>query len=111
MSVTNLIATGANQAGTHTVKPDAYYDRLLLKMLRQLEFKYSKYANEKTLPKNYGDTVNWRRFAQLAVDTTPLTEGVTPDGLTISGSEVTAVIAQYGDVLYFTDIIDLIQCN
>jgi N4-gp56 family major capsid protein len=102
---------GANQTGTYTIKPDAYYDKLLLKMLRQMEFHYAKYAVEKTLPRNYGDTINWRRFNKLGVTKTPLTEGVSPEGLEISGSEVTAVIAQYGNVMYFTDIIDLQQLD
>ena len=99
-----------NPAG-YTIKPDAYYDKLLLKMLRQMEFHYAKYAVEKTLPRNYGDTINWRRFNKLAVTKTALTEGVTPAGQAISGSEVTAVIAQYGNVMYFTDIIDLQQLD
>jgi N4-gp56 family major capsid protein len=102
---------GANQAGTYTIKPDAYYDKLLLKMLRQMEFHYAKYAVEKTLPRNYGDTINWRRFNKLTVTKNALTEGVSPEGQTISGSEVTAVIAQYGNVMYFTDIIDLQQLD
>jgi N4-gp56 family major capsid protein len=80
-------------------------------MLRQMEFHYAKYAVEKTLPRNYGDTINWRRFNKLAVTKNPLSEGVTPDGQQISGSEVTAVIAQYGNVMYFTDIIDLQQLD
>jgi len=101
---------GTNQSGV-TIKPDAYYDKLLLKMLRQMEFKYAKYAVEKTLPKNFGDTINWRRFNKLAVTKDPLTEGVTPAGQTVSGSEVTAVIAQYGNVMYFTDLIDLQQLD
>jgi len=99
-----------NPAG-YTIRPDAYYDKLLLKMLRQMEFHYAKYAVEKSLPRNYGDTINWRRFNKLAVTKNPLTEGVTPDGQQISGSEVTAVIAQYGNVMYFTDIIDLQQLD
>jgi N4-gp56 family major capsid protein len=99
-----------NPAG-YTIKPDAYYDKLLLKMLRQMEFHYAKYAVEKTLPRNYGDTINWRRFKKLDVTKTPLTEGVTPGGQQISGSEVTAVIAQYGNVMYFTDIVDLQQLD
>ncbi len=99
-----------NPAG-YTIKPDAYYDKLLLKMLRQMEFHYAKYAVEKSLPRNYGDTINWRRFRKLAVTKIALTEGVSPDGQTISGSEVTAVIAQYGNVMYFTDIIDLQQLD
>jgi N4-gp56 family major capsid protein len=103
--------SGANQAGTHTIKPDAYYDKLLLKMLRQMEFHYAKYAVEKTLPRNYGDTINWRRFNKLSTTKTPLIEGVTPPGQNISGSEVIAIIAQYGNVMYFTDIIDLQQLD
>jgi N4-gp56 family major capsid protein len=102
---------GTNQAGGYTLKPEAYYDKLLLKMLRQMEFHYAKYAVEKSLPKNFGDTINWRRFNKLSVTKAPLIEGVTPDGQTVSGSEITAVIAQYGNVMYFTDVIDLQQLD
>ena len=102
---------GVNQSGSYAIKPDAYYDRLLLKMLRQMEFHYSKYAVEKSLPKNFGDTINWRRFNKLAVTKNALVEGETPSGQTVSGSSVTAVIAQYGNVMYFTDIVDLQQLD
>jgi len=80
-------------------------------MLRQLEFHYSKYAIEKSLPKNFGDTINWRRFNKLSVTKNALQEGVTPDGQEVSGSSVTAVIAQYGNVMYFTDIVELQQLD
>ena len=106
--------SGNKQSGSYALKPDAYYDRLLLKMLRQLEFHYSKYAIEKSLPKNFGDTINWRRFKklELAPDLGLLTEGVTPTGKSgISGEQITAVIAQYGEVMYFTDLVDLQQLD
>jgi len=96
------------------IKPDAYYDMLLLKMLRQMEFHYSKYAIQKSLPRNYGDTINWRRFKKLEVASNlgALTEGVTPAGKEgISGEQITAVIAQYGEVMYFTDLVDLQQLD
>ena len=101
------------QAGV-TIKPDAYYDMMLLKMLRQMEFHYAKYAIQKTLPKNYGDTINWRRFKKLEVasDLGLLLEGQTPTGKTgISGEAITAVIQQYGEVMYFTDLVDLQQLD
>jgi len=104
---------GINQTDV-TIKPDAYYDMMLLKMLRQMEFHYSKYAIQKSLPKNYGDTINWRRFKKLEVadDLGLLTEGVTPDGKDgISGEAITAVIQQYGEVMYFTDLVDLQQLD
>ena len=97
-----------------TIKPDAYYDMMLLKMLRQLEFHYSKYAIQKSLPKNYGDTINWRRFKKLEVrpDRGLLTEGITPEGKEgIHGEQITAVIQQYGEVMYFTDLVDIMQLD
>lgn len=101
-------ATGKNGI---VLKPDAYYDKLLLTMLRQMEFEYGKYAIEKTLPRNFGDTINWRRFNKLDPNLTPLTEGETPQGLSISGTSVQAVIKQYGDVMYFTDLVELQQLD
>jgi N4-gp56 family major capsid protein len=101
------------QAGV-TIKPDAYYDMMLLKMLRQMEFHYSKYAIQKSLPRNFGDTINWRRFKKLevAADLGLLTEGVTPAGKEgISGESIQAVISQYGEVMYFTDLVDLQQLD
>ena len=109
----NNSSSYAEQSGV-TVKPDAYYDMLLLKMLRQMEFHYSKYAIQKSLPKNYGETINWRRFKKLEVasDLGLLTEGQTPDGKTgISGEAITATIKQYGEVMYFTDLVDLQQLD
>ena len=114
MAVTNLQTTGiVNTTGTTagTLKPDAYYDKLLLKMLRQLNFEFAKYAVEKSLPRNYGDTINWRRYVKLSPSTVPLTEGVTPDGKSISGSSITAVITQYGDVMYLSDLVELEQLD
>jgi N4-gp56 family major capsid protein len=107
------VTTNANQAGVR-IKPDAYYDMMLLKMLRQMEFHYAKYAIQKTLPKNFGDTINWRRFKKLEVadNLGLLTEGVTPTGKQgISGEQITAVIQQYGEVMYFTDLVDLQQLD
>ena len=107
----NTNTTAIINATDAGLKPDAYFDKLLLKMLRQLKFHFTKYGVEKKLPRNYGDTINWRRFIKLAPNTTALTEGVTPDGRAVSGLSLTAVISQYGDVLYFTDVVDFQQLD
>ena len=109
LQTTGLINTTGTTLGT--LKPDAYYDKLLLKMLRQLNFEYAKYAVEKSLPRNYGDTINWRRYVKLSPTAVPLTEGITPEGKEISGSSITAVIAQYGDVMYLSDLVELEQLD
>ena len=98
----------------HDIKPDAYYDMMLLKMLRQMEFHYAKYAIQKTLPKNFGEKINWRRFKKLdvAANRGLLEEGETPAGKDgIKGESIEAVIQQYGEVMYFTDLIDLQQLD
>ena len=98
-TITAINATDTNGG----LKPDAFYDKILLTMLRQTEFAHRKFAKKKSLPKNFGDTINFRRYTKLAVNTTPLTEGVTPDGKLASGGSITASIDQYGDVMFFTD--------
>jgi N4-gp56 family major capsid protein len=93
------------------LKPDAYFDKMLLKMLRQLDFHYMKYATEKTLPKNFADTINWRRFIKLSPNITALQEARTPEGRLIRGTALTATIAQYGDVMFFSDLVDVMQLD
>lgn len=102
---TTVNAPGAN------LKPDAYFDKMLLKMLRQLDFHFMKYATEKTLPRNFADTINWRRFIKLDPNIEALEEARTPEGRLIRGTSLTATIAQYGDVMYFSDLVDVMQLD
>jgi N4-gp56 family major capsid protein len=106
----NAVNSTINYEGAN-LKPDAYFDKMLLKMLRQLDFHYMKYATEKTLPKNFADTINWRRFIKLSPNIDPLQEARTPEGRLIRGTALTATIAQYGDVMYFSDLVDVMQLD
>lgn len=99
--------TAINATDSHGgLKPDAFYSKALLTMLRQTNYKHRMFAGVKQLPRHIGDTINFRRYTKLAPVTTPLTEGVTPDGATASGSSITATIKQYGDVMFFTDVVE-----
>ncbi|OGV36142.1 MAG: N4-gp56 family major capsid protein [Lentisphaerae bacterium GWF2_45_14] len=55
--------------------------------------------------KNKTLTRKWRRYNSLAPATTPLAEGVTPDGSAISYTDYTVTLAQYGDWVQITDVI------
>lgn len=57
------------------------------------------------IPNNSTKVAKFRRYEALALATTPLTEGVTPAGKTMSYSDVTATLAQYGDFVVITDVI------
>jgi N4-gp56 family major capsid protein len=83
-----------------------YYDKkLLARLLPNLV--HMKWAQKKPIPRNGGKTINFRRFSPLSHATTPLTEGVTPAGNTLTMTEIEATLAQYGDFLEFSDVLDL----
>lgn len=100
----NLNTTAVSTAPA--TKPSAYYDKVLLTVLRQTEFGFDKFAQKKTIPTGNGRTVNFRKLGKLAPALTPLTEGVTPDGNTASKTNITGTVEQYGDYMSFSDRVD-----
>lgn len=104
MNTTVNMNTGT---GATSTKPNAYYDRLLLKLLVQTDFHHSKLAQKRPMPKNYGDTINFRKIKKLEPSLTPLTEGVTPDGLNGQVEAISATTNQYGDWMEFSDKVDV----
>lgn len=87
-----------------------FYERTLLKRaLPNLVF--YKHGQKKPMPKNEGDTVQFRKFNSLEPATTPLTEGVTPTGKALSISTVTATVRQYGDYIETSDKISLVAID
>ena len=106
MSVLNP-ATNMTRTSDFTApdqKPQQWYDKIMLAVLRQSIFLYDKFAQVRTVPKNPGtNTVNFRRIGKLQPATTPLTEGVTPEGKKASKSNVLGTFNQYGDFMAFSD--------
>jgi N4-gp56 family major capsid protein len=87
-------------------KPQYYYDKVLLTVLRQTEFGFDRFSQKKSIPQGNGRNVNFRKLGKLAPALTPLTEGVTPDGNTASKTNITATVDQYGDYMTFSDRVD-----
>lgn len=94
-------------SGATSTKPNAWYDKLLLKLLVQTDWYHSRFAQERPMPAKAGDTINFRKIKKLETTLTPLTEGVTPDGLNGSLEAISATTAQYGDWMLFTDLVDV----
>ena len=57
------------------------------------------------LARRSGKTMIWRRYAELAVATTPLSEGVNPSGKAKTKSDVNATIQPYGDFIEDSDMV------
>lgn len=64
-----------------------------------------KTANNVRMPKNKGANISWRRPVPFTAATTPLVEGVTPNGRKFEFETITAALRQYGDWSTYTDVI------
>lgn len=103
----NTTVTTNSGTGANATKPNAYYDRLLLELLVQTDFHHSKFAQERPMPKRFGDTVNFRKITKLAPSLVPITEGVTPEGLEAKLEAISVSTKQYGEWLPFSDLVDV----
>lgn len=84
----------------------AWYDRNLLTRVTPL-FLHRNWSQVRPLPRKSGTlTIKFRRYSNLSAATTPLSEGITPSGSQMSVTDVTAVVAQYGDFITVTDVLD-----
>jgi len=94
----------SNITGTSKIDPGVnnYYDKLLL--ARSMPYLiHMKGAQQRNLPAKMSDTMKFRRYSNLSLAKTPLTEGVTPAGQTLSKVDMTVQLDQYGDYIVLTD--------
>ena len=83
-----------------------YFDREVLRVM-QPEMVHNRDAQKRVLPENNGKTVQFRRITELPAITTPLVEGVTPDGQMMTETAFTAMVKPYGGHIEITDEFDL----
>lgn len=82
-----------------------YYERTLLENMKP-EMVHSRDAQKRTLPLHNGKRVQFRRFTPFGAITTPLAEGVTPAGQTLTETAFTAMVKPYGGHVELTDEMD-----
>ena len=68
---------------------------------------HDQFGQKRPIPQGGGKTIEFRKFASLPKATTPITEGVTPDGKSLAVTSVTATVAQYGDYITQSDVLEL----
>lgn len=89
---------------THGV--NNYYVRKMLKRALPL-LVHDKWAQIQDIPKKGTSTVKFRKYGALPLATTPLTEGITPAANSLSITDVTATVNQYGAYVTLTDWVTL----
>lgn len=85
-----------------------YYDRKMLEWAKT-QFVYANYAQKRSIPKNNGKTVQFRRWNLFtpSASAQALTEGVTPNAQNLSMTAITATVAQYGAYVEVSDLLDM----
>lgn len=96
---------GTNTTGTLPKELKTFYDKTLIRTAEP-ELYYNQFGQKRPIPKNGGKTINFRQFASLAKATAPLTEGVTPAGQSLTVTDKTATINQYGGYVTLSDVLE-----
>ena len=68
---------------------------------------HDQFGQKRPIPANGGKTIEFRKFSSLPKATTPITEGITPDGKSLTVTTITATVAQYGDYITQSDVLEL----
>ena len=68
---------------------------------------HDQFGQKRPIPKNGGKKIEFRKFASLPKALTPLTEGVTPDGKSLTVTTIEAEVSQYGDYITQSDVLEL----
>lgn len=89
-----------------SVENKTFYDKELIRTAGP-QLVHDQFAQNRPIPKNGGQSVEFRQFGDLPKALTPLTEGVTPNGKKLSATAKTATVSQYGDYVTISDKLDL----
>jgi len=81
--------------GGLTVTMSTYFSKVFLEKARLL-IRHDAFAQKRGVPANQGKVVNFTRHIQPAVQTTGLTESVTPTAVNVSGQQVAVTLVEYG---------------
>ena len=89
-----------------SVEMKTFYDMTLIDEA-SAQLVHDQFGQKRPIPANGGKTIEFRKFSNLAKATTALTEGVTPNGKKLNVTSITATVAQYGDYIVQSDILEL----
>lgn len=85
-----------------------FYDKKMLEWAKT-QFVYANYGQKRSIPRNGGKTVEFRRWELFTPSTSALelTDGVTPTGQSIGQTKVEATVKQYGAYVEVSDMLDM----
>ena len=102
----NLQLFAVNTGDALSSEMKTFYDLTLIDEAGAI-LVHHQFGQKRPIPANGGRTIEFRKFSALPKATTPLTEGVTPDGKAMTVTNVTATVNQYGDYITQSDVLEL----
>ena len=66
---------------------------------------HDQFGQKHPIPKNGGKIIEFRKYNPLPKLTTPISEGITPDGQSLTMSTITAEVKQYGGYITLSDVL------
>ena len=96
------------QNTTATMSPEmkTFYEKRLIDQAEP-RLVHDQFADYYPVPQNGGKTIEFRKYDSLPKASTPLTEGVTPDGQALNVTTITSDLHQYGGWTPLTDVLQM----
>ena len=98
-------STSSYTAGGMSSTMKTFYDTELLENHRE-QLIFAQLGKQQPLPAHKGKVVEWRKFNTLP-NCDALTEGVIPDGKEFGITNLTVTLAQYGEYVTISDVLEL----
>ena len=98
---TNLTSSDGLSKEMKTYYSDYLIDNAIPKLV------HDQFGQKHPIPKNGGKTIEFRKYSPLPKLTTPISEGVTPDGQSLNMTTIEATVAQYGGYITLSDVLML----
>lgn len=98
------VTTSAAEGNNLSAEMKIFYSDYLIDNAEP-ELIHDQFGQKHPIPKNGGKTIEFRKYSPLPKATTPLVEGVTPDGQPLDVSTITATVNQYGGWIQLPDML------
>ena len=95
-----------NTTATMTAEMKTFYEKRLIDQAEP-RLVHDQFADYYPVPQNGGKSIEFRKYDSLPKASTPLTEGVTPDGQALTVSTITSDLHQYGGWTPLTDVLQM----
>ena len=96
--------TQTTGTGTLSDEMKVFYSDYLIDNA-QPKLVHDQFGQKHPIPKNGGKTIEFRKYSPLPKLLTPLTEGVTPDGQSLTVTTIEATVNQYGGYITLSDVL------